>query len=101
MDLIFDIFSNMSTISRDTEPDVGGSDTSLHSTLTTVLPRLSQGPHYNSQPALPSGQTRPVKAGPSPSHGQAGPRIVKTIVKRLPRDTGPRYGSLDRKHSRS
>ena len=95
----------MSTMSRDTvEADVGGSDTSLHSSLTTtVLPRLAGGPHYSSQPALPSGQARPVKAGPSPSHGGAapGPRIVKTIVKRLPRDTGPRYGSLDRKHSRS
>ena len=95
----FHIFSN---ISRDTETEVGGSDTSLHSALTT-LPRLSSnlGPHYNSQPALPSGQARPVKAGPSPGHTGAGARIVKTIVKRLPRDSGPRYGSLDRKHSRS
>ena len=95
----FHIFSN---ISRDTESEVGGSDTSLHSAMTT-LPRLSSnlGPHYNSQPALPSGQARPVKAGPSPGHTGAGARIVKTIVKRLPRDSGPRYGSLDRKHSRS
>ena len=94
----FHIFSN---ISRDTESEVGGSDTSLHSALTT-LPRLSSmAPHYNSQPALPSGQARPVKAGPSPGHGRAGARVVKTIVKRLPRDSGPRYGSLDRKNSRS
>ena len=92
-------FDNFSNISRDVDSEVGGSDSSLnsHSTsLTTTLPRLS---HYNSQPTI-GGQSRSSKTGAAGGQGP-GPRIVKTIIKRLPRDSGPQYGSLDRKHSRS
>ena len=66
---------------------VGGSDSSIHTTTTTSLPRLAS---YNSQPSMAQKNLRP------------GARIVKTVVRRLPRDnSGPRYGSLDRKHSRA
>eukprot|EP00092_Neocalanus_flemingeri_P035523 GFUD01038665.1.p1 GENE.GFUD01038665.1~~GFUD01038665.1.p1 ORF type:complete len:412 (-),score=128.46 GFUD01038665.1:120-1355(-) len=67
-------------------PGSSGSDSSLHT--VTPLPRLR--PH-NSQPSLQLqgiAQTKPTVKG-------------KAAGRRLPRESGPRYGSLDRKHSRS
>jgi len=63
-----------------------GSDSSLNT--VTPLPRLR--PH-NSQPSL---QLQGVAQNKSVMKGKA-------VGRRLPRESGPRYGSLDRKHSRS
>ena len=86
----------------DSEPGPGGSDSSLASSSTghgTVLPRLLSA----SQPAisLPSSRLAHGQA-----HGQAPGRVspktkTVTVIRRLPRESGPRYGSLDRKHSRA
>jgi len=61
----------------------GGSDSSINT--VTSLPRLK--PH-SSHPALTPEKTRQGGKG-------------RPAGRRLVRDTGPRYGSLDRKHSRS
>merc|ERR1711892_220264 len=67
-------------------PATGGSDSSLNT--VTPLPRLK--PH-NSQPSL---QLQGNPQGKGTVKG-------KTVGRRLAREGGPRYGSLDRKHSRS
>lgn len=67
-------------------PGTSGSDSSLNT--VTPLPRLR--PH-NSQPSLQLqglAQTKPTVKG-------------KSVGRRLTRESGQRYGSLDRKHSRS
>jgi len=67
-------------------PATGGSDSSLNT--VTPLPRLK--PH-NSQPSLQ------LQGNPQSKGTVKG----KTVGRRLAREGGPRYGSLDRKHSRS
>ena len=88
----------------DSEPGPGGSDSSLASSGTghgTVLPRLLSA----SQPAISLPSSR---LGHGQAHGQAPGRgspktkaKAVTVIRRLPRESGPRYGSLDRKHSRA
>jgi len=71
------------------EGEVGGSDSRLSVSSPSSLPRLHA---HRSQPSLAHAQQA---TGPTPRER------AKPLARRLPPGVGPRYGSLDRKSTRS
>merc|ERR1719323_549863 len=69
------------------EAEVGGSDSRLSVSSPSALPRLHA---HRSQPSLAQ-----QASGPTPRER------AKPLARRLPPGVGPRYGSLDRKSTRS